>query len=104
MAHFTSVEAAAATGQVGDTIDRFPFTWDRDGGAFEIVWVARSRRTILARAQGRNLWKFAEASGCVPLDAFIGPDWTTERVLKAVIGERELAAAAAKADEHERVW
>lgn len=104
MAHFTDTQTAARQGNIGDTIAGGQFHWGYGRGDYEIVWVAASRRLALAKGREENAFKFFEASGLVINDSFIGPEWTTEKVLRAVVSEIELAEAAAKADEHERIW
>lgn len=104
MAHFTDIATAVAQGVEGDTIEGRQIHWGYGEGDYAIVWVGGSRRQILTRSLVGNVFRFAEASGYVPTDSFIGPEWTTERVLRVVLGEYEIARGAAQADAHERIW
>jgi hypothetical protein len=102
---FANITTAIQQGNVGDTINGFSFTYDRND-VFEIVWIAPRRRTILAKKLGGNLWKFAELSrdsfgvehGDAINDSFIGDDWTTERILDRVVNDWRAAEGVAQAD------
>ena len=99
MARFTNIEQAARQGNIGDTIEGRLIHWGYGTGDYEIAW--RGQGNILIR--GGNSYKFVENNGAIPLDSFIGAEWTVETVLAALGAEYALAAGMVKADEHERV-